>query len=259
MSVSKFNLDRKIAAANTKIAARTEVNMFCEIMEWSKKDVYFVGDDPHGVVSLGDYFLNMSDIHEVIANYEKHIERFGSNEELSKAIIRWYDWSIDYHNRHPVHGWEKVQQLNHSTGETSLNLPELDMDSKMVHKRFSKPVLIVDETDLQKPPYCSQMPASVAMYDYDREDWWLCELGVFYNDTFHVEITHWKYLDWPDDTHCPNLRSWLAGCPVDGLRDATPEWKEEQRKSQEAARQRVEECKQALEDTIKEEVKLNNF
>lgn len=211
MSKKNF-IEACFAASNCTMAhSRNEVNLFCDIMEWSKEDVYFIADDPHGVVSLGDYFFNMSDIHEVVANYPKMLERFGSNEELSNAIIRWYDWTIEYHNRHPVHGWEKVQQLNNLTGDTSLNLPELDMDSKMAHKRYSKPVLIIDETSLQKPTFCDQMPASVAMYDYDREDWWLCELGVFYNDTFHVEITHWKYLDWPSDEHYINLHSWLIG------------------------------------------------
>ena len=209
--MSKFNLDCKVAATNAMQAARDEVRLFCDIMEWSKEDVFYVAEDPHGVVSLGDYFFNMSDIHEVVANYPKLLERFGSNEELSSIIIRWYDWTLEYHDRHPVHDWRKVQQLNHLTGETSLDLPELDMDSKMAYKRYSKPVLIVDETDLQKPTYCDQMPASVAMYDYDEKDWWLCELGVFCHDIFHVEITHWKYIDWPTDEHYINLHSWLMG------------------------------------------------
>ena len=199
----------------TVATSRATFNLFCEILGYPKSEVHhFIGDDPHGIVDImeGYRYFNMSDIHVVISEYEHWMEIYKTNEELRKAVDAWYYYCIDWHEQHKTTGWNRIsQEKEEIPDESMLNLPVLDMDSEMAHKRFSKPVLIVDETDLIKPTCCSQMPASVAMYDYDREDWWLCELGVFYNDTFHVEITHWKYLDWPSDEHYINLHSWLMG------------------------------------------------
>jgi hypothetical protein len=79
------------------------------------------------------------------------------------------------------------------------------------------------------------------------------------------DVSHWRLLPLSPEQEaerskgCPNLRSWLAGCPVPGLREATLEWQTQREKDLQAAHQRVEEAKQALEDAIKEEVKLNKF
>ena len=230
-------------------ASKTELNLFCEIMGLPKSKVnYFIGYDPHGMVDImeGYYCFNMSDIHVVIAEYEHWLELYKTNEEIARVVREWYYWSLNWREKHLAMGWHRISdEIVENPDPSTLCLPELDMDSKMKHKRFSKPVLIVDETDLQCPSCCSQMPASVAMYDYDAKDWWLCELGVFYHDTFHVEITHWKYIDWPDDTHYCNLKSWLMGWRPDP-KDVLPQYKEHQAKELTAAHARVEAAKEEL-------------
>lgn len=174
--------------------SRRAVNLFCEIMEWSKEDVYFVGDDPHGVVSLGDYLFNMSDIHEVVANYEKHIERFGSNEELSNAIIRWYDWTIDWHNKHMPMGWVKVKRMNALTKQVEYVTPE-------VQEGKSASEHVVFRTDRY----------GYHLGFYDKKSNRFVSFGRDYNFFRPNEVLYWTEIHEPDDTHNINLHSWLMG------------------------------------------------
>lgn len=172
--------------------SRNEVNLFCDIMEWSKEDVYFVGDDPHGVVSLGDYFFNMSDIHEVIANYEKYIKRFGSNEELSNVIIRWYDWTTDWHNKHMPMDWVKVRRYNALTKQEEFVTPEVQ-EGKSVSEN------LLFRTN----------GFGVHYGFYDRKG----DLFVGYSKySFHTaDVLYWMEIRKPDDSHNINLLSWLMG------------------------------------------------
>ena len=232
----------------TVATSRGELELFCEIMGLPKSKVnYFIGDDPHGVADImeGYYCLNMTDIHVVISEYEHWMEIYKTNEELRKEVDKWYYYRLDWHNQHSLEEprWVSVED----------RLPERRTS------RDSNGARIIDCCSKEVFGYdASYKIGRLVCYNYESEMWES-------HDAYTIgEITHWKPIITPEQEAerskgCPNLRSWLAGCPVDGLREATPEWKEEQRKAQEAAHQRVEECKQALEDAIKEEVKLNKF
>lgn len=193
MSKKNF-IEACVAAKNCTMAhSLNEVNLFCEIMYWSKEDVYFVEDDPHGVVSLGDYFFNMSDIHDVIANYEKHIERFGSNEELSNAIIRWYDWTTDWHNNHMPMDWQKVEQFNALTKNTEYNLPHIPEG-----KNCSKRILFKTK----------EYGICHGIYDGITKKFISWSSKFWYSE---FETSHWMEIRDPDDSHNINLHSWLMG------------------------------------------------
>ena len=192
-----------LIAQNASIVARDEIRLFCKIMDWSDADVYFVADDPHGVVSLGDYFFNMSDIHEVVANYPKLLERFGSKEELSNAIIRWYDWTTDYHLKHPVMEWVKIRTTDMFTGKPHYIFPE---DGQEVFIKWGAKGMtniakfrkeIKDFMATRKNVFCIKAKDNLAKYDNNvhyarRPDYW-CPVTV------------------PTDEHYINLSSWLKG------------------------------------------------
>lgn len=228
--------------------AKNEVDLFCHIMGYPKSEVNrFIGDDPHGIADImeGYRYFNMTDIHVVISEYEHWMGIYKTNEELRKAVDAWYYYCIDWHNQHSYEEprWVSVED----------RLPE------RMTSRDSNGAKIID--CCSKDVFCydaSYKIGRLVCYNHESEMWES-------HDAYTIgEITHWKKIITPEQEAeqskgCPNLRSWLAGCPIEGLREATPEWKEEQRKAQEAAHQRVEEAKQALEDAIKEEVKLNKF
>ena len=144
-------------------------------------------------LSLGDYFFNMSDIHEVVANYPKLLERFGSNEELSNIIIRWYDWSTDYHCEHPVMDWQKVERFNALTKNTEYNLPPIPEG-----KTCSDKILF------RTKEYGTQYGI------YDK----MSDRFVSYRNnvcTNPFETSYWMEVYEPTDEHYINLSSWLKG------------------------------------------------
>jgi hypothetical protein len=187
----------------TVATSRGELELFCEIMEWSKEDVYFVADDPHGVVSLGDYFFNMSDIHEVVANYPKLLERFGSNEELSNTIIHWYDWTLEYHSKHTPMEWVKIKSIDKFTGKPHYTFPE---DGQEVFIKWGAKGMtniakfrkaIYTAAGVVKNVFCEKSRTDLSKYDkivhfVRRPDYW-CPVTV------------------PTDEHYINLHSWLMG------------------------------------------------
>jgi hypothetical protein len=166
-------------------------------MEWSDADTFFVADDPHGVVSLGDYFFNMSDIHDVITNYEKLIECFGSNEELSNAIIRWYDWTTDWHNKHMPMDWVKVRRKNALTNKIEYVTPSIQEGKSISEKLLFR-----------------TNGFGVHYGFYDRKS----DLFVGYSEySFHTaDVLYWMEIREPDDSHNINLHSWLMGaCEIE--------------------------------------------
>lgn len=193
-----------LIAQNASIVARDEIRLFCQIMDWSDADVYFVADDPHGVVSLGDYFFNMSDIHEVVANYEKLVKAWGSKEELYMDIIKWYDWTTDYHHRHPVMEWVKIRTTNKFTGKPHYIFPE---DGQEVMIKWGV-----------KATACTAM-FRAKMKDYlgneyknvfcpkRRDDLSKYETNVLYGK----RPDYWCPVTVPTDEHYINLSSWLKG------------------------------------------------
>lgn len=192
MSKKNF-IEACVAASNcTMVHSRNEVNLFCDIMEWSKEDVYFVGDDPHGVVSLGDYFFNMSDIHEVVSNYPKLLERFGSNEELSNIIISWYDWTIEYHSKHPVMDWQKVELFNALTKKTEYNTPPIP-EGKMCS----------DKILFKTKEYGMYNGLFDGKKFLIEPDW----RGAF----DPKETSYWMEINEPTNEHYINMHSWLMG------------------------------------------------
>ena len=96
----------------------------------------------------------------------------------------------------------------------------------------------------------------VVLSEYER---WLKLYGS--NEEIRIQVDAWHFyrLEQKKRKFRPNLRSWLAGCPVRGLRKATPEYFEQRHKAQEAAHNRVEVCLKDLLYAMEEEVKLNKF
>jgi len=216
----------------TVATSRGELELFCEIMGLPKSNVnYFIGDDPHGVVDImeGYRYFNMSDIHVVISEYEHWMEIYKTNEELRKAVDAWYYYRKDWYEQH---SYEEPRWVS-----IYAKLPE-----------FHTPV------------YARTKPGDEFYAVLSERRGWYDIQGRKESP----KVTAWKPIPSPEQEAerskgCSNLRSWLAGCPVEGLRDATLEWQTQRERDLQAAHQRVEECKQALEDAIKEEVKLNKF
>ena len=232
MSKKNF-IEACVAAANCTMAhSRNELNLFCEIMGLPKSKVnYFIGDDPHGMVDImeGYYCFNMTDIHVVISEYEHWMEIYKTNEELRKEVDKWYYYCLDWHNQH---SYEKPRWVS----------------------------VYAKSPEFHTPVYARTKPGDEFYAVLSEKRGWYDIQGRKESP----KVTAWKPIPSPEQEAerskgCPNLRSWLAGCPVDGLRDATLEWQTQRENDLQAARQRVEECKQALEDAIKEEVKLNKF
>lgn len=222
------------------VAAREEIRLFCRILGYPNNDLnHLIGDDPHGIVDMqeGYMFFNMSDIHVVMKEYERWLKIYGDNNGIRKAVEQWYYYCIDWHNQHSSEEprWVSVKD----------RLPEMTKETKG-YGESPKVFVIHGDGKIGVMYYC---------YSYER--WEIGGAGM-------PAPLYWKPIITPEQETerskgCPNLRSWLAGCPVEGLRDATLEWQTQRERDLEAAHQRVEECKQALEDAIKEEVKLNKF
>lgn len=216
--------------------AKNEVDLFCRIMGYPKNEHNdFIGGDPHGVVAIQeDYmFFNMTDIHVVISEYERWLKIYGDNKGIRKEVDAWYYYRKDWYEQHSSEEprWVSVEDGKPQVGQ--------QVYAYLKHEKCALAAM-----------YCKG--------DYGH--FW----GLNKERPFGDTVTHWKPIITPEQEAerskgCPNLRSWLAGCPVDGLRDATLEWQTQREKDLQAAHQRVEECKQALEDAIKEEVKLNKF
>lgn len=228
--------------------AKNEVDLFCRIMGYPKNEHNdFIGGDPHGVVAIQeDYmFFNMTDIHVVLKEYERWLKIYGDNKGIRKAVDAWYYYRKDWYEQH---SYEEPRWISVEEG-----LPE------RMTSRDSNGAKIIDCCSKDVFGYdASYKIGRLVCYNHESEMWES-------HDAYTIgEITHWKPIITPEQEAerskgCPNLRSWLAGCPVDGLRDATLEWQTQRERDLQAAHQRVEEAKQALEDAIKEEVKLNKF
>ena len=244
MSKKNFIEACKYSVDYTAAASRTELNLFCDIMGYPKSEVNsFIGDDPHGIADImeGYRIFNMTDIHVVISEYDRWMKIYKTHCELRKEVDAWYFYCEEWHEKNSLEEprWVSVKE----------RLPEEDGKTR---------------TSVVVEVYtCGR--TTTAWYDFDSKLWHLF-IG-FVNpeeqDDVLCDVSHWKPIITPEQEAerskgCPNLRSWLAGCPVDGLRDATLEWHTQRETDLQAAHQRVEECKQALEDAIKEEVKLNN-
>ena len=230
--MSKQQLQCEQAAKNAYVAAMAEVSLFCKILGYPDSKVnYFIGDDPHGIVDImeGYRIFNMTDIHVVLSEYERWLSIYKIKEELRNSVDAWYYYCIDWHNKHSYEEprWVSVKD----------RLPE--KNQKVLWGGYVEYLFIIKFGKVSEH-------GNIEVWNGD------------------INPTHWKPIITPEQEAerskgCPNLRSWLAGCPVESLREATPEWKEQQRKDLEIARQRVEEAKQALYQAIEEEVKLNKF
>ena len=239
MSKKNF-IEACVAASNCTMAhSRNELNLFCEIMGLPKSKVnYFIGDDPHGMVDImeGYYCFNMTDIHVVLKEYERWLKIYGDNKGIRKSVEQWYYWSLDWHEKHRQFEWHDAEK----------ELPNKFVNNGSVQDWSEDVVVCYGTSDY-----------TVGFYHYKTKQWY--RSGDIDDSEMNEYIFKWAYISKPDDTYCPNLRSWLAGCPIPGLRDATLEWQTQRDSDLQAAHQRVEEAKQALEDAIKEEVKLNKF
>ena len=241
MSKNNFIEYCSVSARCTKMHSRSEVNLFCEILGYPKSQVNrFIGDDPHGVVDImeGYRYFSMTEIHAVISEYEHWMEIYKTNEELRKAVDAWYYYCQEWHEKHSYEEPRWVSVKDKMPKENDAVLVRGEMKNNGHADEFY--VFLVENGEFVSATSGRPIKEHDGFKDY----------------TF----THWKPIITPKQEAkrskgCPNLRSWLAGCPVDGLREETPEYLEEQRKAQETAHQRVEECKQALYQAIEEEVK----
>lgn len=232
--MSKFNLDCKVAATNAMQAARTELRLFCHIMGIAD-NIYnhFIGDDPYGVVDFQDglYDFSMTDIHVVVSDYEHWLELYGSNEALARAVRQWYYWSLDWHEKHRPIEWHDPSKV----------MPPEDKERFKGHKRYISVPVLGRYKDGDQYVMCYQI--------WRGKSGWVLDCGLV---DHLIEPDAWSFLPNDDGTYCPNLRSWLAGCPVPGLREATERYKAEQAKSLEECRKRTKEAQEAFDKCIAE-------
>ena len=95
-----YSHDCSIAYDRSMLAAQEEVRIFCAITDANFRDTYLVAEDPHGPVSVGDEFYNMSDIHNVIMMYPKLRKQYKTNEAIADIINEWYNYSLDMYENH---------------------------------------------------------------------------------------------------------------------------------------------------------------
>ena len=234
--MSKFQLQCEQTAKNAYVAAMDEVSLFCKILGYPDSQAnYLIDGDPHGIVDImeGYRIFKMTYINVVLSEYERWLSIYKTNDELRKAVDSWYYYCQEWYEKH---SYEEPRWVS--------------VDERLPEKEERYYILIRSDSNIYKGYYDG--------YDFYAED------DSESPDLHIYNVTHWKPIITPEQEAerikgCPNLRSWLAGCPVDGMREATIEWKEEQRKALEAAHQRVEEAKQALYQAMEEEVKLNKF
>lgn len=228
---------RKAAKAAAD-AAIEEVKLFCKIMCYPENDILLVGEDPHGIVSIGDDFYNMTDIHVVISQYDHWISIYGSDSILRKVIWQWYDWRTEWYNKHPRMEWVNTKCANVLTGEICYNLPPV-----------------------QKGEVCSMAVAfkTIAngifegIYDYAYNEFVSPHFSAGRNRFIKEEVECWLRIREPDNTHDINLKSWLMGCPVEGLREATPEYEKSEGLRRKEASEMLEQVKGNLGKLIDEE------
>ena len=213
-NMSKFQLQCELAAKEAKKAAIVEVSQFCHIMGLPDNiHNTFIGGDPYGVVDFqeGYMFFNMTDIHVVVSEYARWLKTYGSNEAIAREVKQWYYWATDWHNKHPKMEWIDA--------------------TKSQPEAFKKVIMRTDANFIVN-----------GFYD-GRYTWSSCI-------DFKGKVTHWCPDITPDGTYCPNLRSWLLGCPVPGLREATEEYTNEQEQKKEAAFDILVRAKTGLNEAI---------
>jgi len=221
-----------LIAQNASIVARDEIRLFCRIMGYPKNEHNdFIGGDPHGVVAIQeDYmFFNMSDIHVVLKEYERWLKIYGDNKGIRKAVEQWYYYCIDWHEKHRQFEWHDAEK----------ELPNKFVNNGSVQDWSEDVVVCYGTSDY-----------TVGFYHYKTKQWY--RSGDIDDSEMNEYIFKWAYISKPDDTYCPNLRSWLAGCPVPGLREATEQYKAEQAKSLEESRKRTKEAQEAFDKYIAE-------
>ena len=191
MSKKNFIEACKETKAYTDMWCRNDVNLFCEIMGYPKSEVNsFIGDDPHGIADImeGYRYFNMTAVHTVISEYEHWMEIYKTNEELRKAVDEWYYYCQEWHNQHSYEEprWVSVNE----------RLPE-----------FHTPVFAKAKDG---KPFYAVMSERRGWYDIQgrRES--------------PVKVNEWKPILTPEQEAerskgCPNLRSWLEGCPVEKI------------------------------------------
>lgn len=107
--MSKYDYKRHCASASglAREFALKEVSVFCKIIGLPDNvHNYLIGDDPHGVVDIQEGYMvfDMSDIHVVLAGYEKWLEVYKSNEGIAKAVRQWYYWTLaEYEKTHKTY------------------------------------------------------------------------------------------------------------------------------------------------------------
>ena len=230
--MSKFNLDCKVAATNAMQAAQTELRLFCHIMGIAD-NIYnhFIGDDPYGVVDFQDglYDFSMTDIHVVVSEYEHWLELYGSNEALARAVRQWYYWSLDWHQKHAHMEWIDARKC-------------APVDGGGTFLGWFGGVYKVCRCIGEQMWECDGFLTG--------EDNWSSMTALPDEETHFLE--DYMPLRKPDKSYCPNLRSWLSGCPVPGLREATERYKAEQEQKQAEALRKVLEAKKDVEDCAEE-------
>ena len=60
---------------------------FCEKMEFSIADAYWIGDDPGTIAQIGDYFVGIHEMRYLV-----------DNNIAPDVFLKWYDYSLDIHS-----------------------------------------------------------------------------------------------------------------------------------------------------------------
>ena len=186
----------------TVATSRATFNLFCEILGYPKSEVHhFIGDDPHGVVDImeGYRYFNMTDIHVVISEYEHWMEIYKTNEELRKAVDAWYYYCQEWYEKHSYEEprWVSVEE----------RFPEKECVNDGI---WGQPVLCKTTSGEYRR---MRLRENGEWQNLEGDDTWKFYCG---------NVTHWKKIITTEQEAerskgCPNLRSWLAGCPVEKI------------------------------------------
>ena len=205
-----------LARDKAMFAAREELRLFCRICGMPFGEYTFlIGNDPHGTAEIAEtYWFSMTDVHVVVSEYEHWLELYKDNAGIAKAVRQWYYWSLDWHEKHRPMEWN---------------------DASKIKPEAHKVVIIRTDAGFMVSGFWDGLYTWLSCVDFK---------GV---------VTHWCPEIEPDGTYCPNLRSWLMGCPVPGLREATEEYKRRTAKQLTAAHLRVEAAQEELRKALEAE------
>lgn len=148
--IMELNEIKKQHAA-TKEACEKYVQVFAQIMGLQADSDSFAAGDFFGVVNIGDYYFNMSDIYVVISDFKRWMQKYGTEEALSNAIIEWYDYIIsDPSTKVNLKSWlmgiaqteefiqQRIKAAQHRAGLAQLELEKAREELQAAKQRYNE-------------------------------------------------------------------------------------------------------------------------